>query len=115
MFSSASDSLLPDGFADLAPFVDAWAVEEAAARAARRGESRAADRQAFYEAAKSRLADALSYLDQRPLASFSEQDKRLMNLMLSFGHVALAIEIQGPDEDRHARLARHMRIVRTAA
>lgn len=105
-------ALLPSGFEDLEPFAELWAVEGAADRAVLRGASNPAAREAFYEAAKGRLVDALDYLDRKGLEAFDEKDRRLLNLMLSLGHVALAVEVQGPDEARHAQLARHMRITR---
>ena len=45
----------------------------------------------------------------------SEAEQRLMNLTLSFAHIALAVEIQGPDEEKHAKLRAHMKIVRSTA
>jgi hypothetical protein len=35
-----------------------------------------------------------------------------MDLMLSFAHVALAVEMQGDDEPKHAEAARHMHVIR---
>ena len=108
-------ALLPEGFASLEPFAAKWAVSGTAARAARRGDSTAEEREAFYEAAKDLLAPALAYLDARPLAEFSAQETRLMNMMLSLGHVALAVEGLGDDEPRHASMRQHMHITRSPA
>lgn len=106
---------LPAGFADLEPFVVPWAVDGCAERAALRESSDAGARLAFYEIARDKLGSALDYLDKKGSAAFDDADKRLLNLVLSFAHVALAVEIQGPDEARHAQLARHLRIVRVVA
>lgn len=54
-------------------------------------------------------------LDSRPIDGLSETEQRLMNLCLAFAHIALAVEVQGPDEARHAALSAHMKIVRSNA
>jgi hypothetical protein len=108
----AAPSPLPAGFETLEPFVERWAITGAAARARLRLESEAAERVAFFEAAKDLLAPALARLDQTPIDRFDAAEKRLMNLVLSFAHVALAVEVQGDDEARHARDARFLTITR---
>lgn len=107
--------LLPDGFASLEPFVARFAVEGTAHRAQLRSDSTAAEREAFYAAAKDLIPVALDLLDTRPLGGLDAAEQRLMNLALAFAHIALAIEIQGPDEARHAKLRAHMKIVRSTA
>ena len=106
---------LPAGFATLEPFVERFALASAAARAARRGDSTPEERQAFYDAAKDLVGPALDMLDKKPLDALDEQEQRLMNLALGFAHVALAVEVQGPDEAKHAELRTYMRIVRSPA
>jgi hypothetical protein len=105
-------TLLPSKFAALEPFVNSWAIAGAANRMKRRLESAEEDRVAFFNAAKDLVKPALDYLDQKPLGQFDDQEKRLMNLMLSFCHVLLAVEILGSEEPRHAEFARHMTITR---
>lgn len=105
-----TQSLLPAGFEALEPFVEAWAITGAANRLARRLSSTQEDRVAFFNAAKDLLAPALARLDAKPLNQLDAQEKRLMDLMLCFAHIALAVEIQGDDEPKHARGARHMKI-----
>lgn len=104
---------LPAGFEALEPFVERFAAPTTADRAARRSESTAEERQAFFGAAKSLVPAALDYLDTKPLDGFDDSEQRLMNLALTFAHVALAVEVQGPDEARHAELRQHMRITRS--
>jgi hypothetical protein len=106
---------LPPGFETLEPFVERFAVSGTANRAARRSDSTEAERNAFFEAAKDLVAPALDYLDTKPLDRFDEREQRLMDLALTFAHVALAVEVQGPDEARHAELRQHMRITRSPA
>ena len=112
---SGAASPLPPGFEQLAPFVDSWALAGAAHRAQRRLESSEAERTAFYHAAKDALPAALAHLDQKPLAQFDEREARLMNLLLSFAHVALAVEVQADHEPKHAQLRKHLRITRASA
>jgi len=112
---SSAASRLPPGFEQLAPFVDAWSLASAAHRAQRRLESSEAERAAFYDAAKDLLPAALAHLDQKPLAQFDAHETQLMNLMLSFAHVALAVEVQADDEAKHAQARKHLRITRASA
>ncbi len=106
---------LPVGFADLEPFAPRFAVAGTAARAALRSESSPDERAAFHAAVKDRVGTALDYLDTKQLNALDQADQRLLNLTLSFAHIALAIEVQGPDEARHATMRQHMRIVRSTA
>lgn len=112
---SGGHSLLPPGFEALEPFVESWAVAGSANRAHRRLVSSGADRVEFFAAAKDMLAAALTYLDAKPLDQFDEKEERLMNLMLSLCHVALAVEMQRDAEEKHARDRRHMKITRASA
>lgn len=106
---------LPVGFEALEPFVATWAIDGAAPRAARRSASTEDERRAFYDAVLPLMGAALDHLDATPLAAHDEAQKRLMRLMLSFAHVALAVEMQGPDETRHTPHRDAMRITRVPA
>lgn len=108
-------SLLPADFAVLEPFVDRWALATTADRAARRSASTAEEREAFFAAASPLLDPALDYLDGIALDAFSPSEQRLMDMMLSLAHVALAVEIQGPDEVKSAPWRDRMRINRSPA
>ena len=108
-------SLLPEGYASLEPFVDRFAVSGTANRAALRTDASEKERVAFFEAAKDLIAPALDQLDRKPLGELDERERRLLDLALSFAHIALAVEIQGPDEARHARMREYMRITRSPA
>lgn len=106
---------LPAGFEALEPFVESWAINGTANRDRRRGDSSAEERAAFFEATKEFVAPALDFLDKKSLADFDEKEKHLMNLLLSFAHVALAVEMQGKAEAKHAGYRKVMRITRSAA
>lgn len=108
-------SRLPAGFEDLEPFAARFAVAGTANRAALRADAPIAERDAFYGAAKDRIGAALDMLDAKPLDQLDAAEQRLLQLCLSFAHVALAIEVQGEDEPRHAEMRRHMRITRSPA
>jgi hypothetical protein len=107
--------LLPDGFATLEPFAAHWAGETSAARAQLRDSASAAEAAAFYAAAQPLIEPALTYLDTQPLATHTAAQQRLMRILLSFAHVAMAIEVQGPDESAHSLLRPHLHITRSPA
>jgi hypothetical protein len=106
---------LPQGFAALEPYVACWAVDGTAARAQLRTDSTAQERQAFFDAAKNLAAPGLDLLDQKPLAELDDSEQRLMNLLLAFTHVAIAVEVQAEDEVKHAGFRNAMRITRSTA
>lgn len=108
-------SRLPEGFEALEGFVERWAIAGSAARDRLRGESAAAERVAFYNAARELLPSALTYLDRKPLGQFDDKEKRLMNLMLSLCHVAPAVEGQGDEEPKHAKMRAFMPITQAPA
>ncbi len=108
-------SVLPAQFETLKAYAAKWAVEGTANRAALRGDSTAEERQSFYDAAAPMLSAALDHLDATPLADHTPPEKLLMNLMLSLAHVALAVEVQGPDEAKHTLCRNAMIMTRSAA
>ena len=108
-------SVLPAGYESLEPFVERFAISGTANRARLRSESTEAERAAFFAAAKDLVGPALDELDRKPLGDLDGKERCLLNLALSFAHIALAIEIQGPDEARHAPMREYMRITRSPA
>jgi hypothetical protein len=61
------------------------------------------------------LPAALDYLDRKPVSGFDENEDRLMKLLLSLCHVALAVELQGDDEPKHAQNRQRLKITRASA
>jgi hypothetical protein len=112
---TAMASLLPAGFEALEPFAPTWAVEELAEREALRGRASAAARADFYAAASPLLEAALDRLDKTAITAFDARESRLMWLMLSLAHVALAQEVQGEDEPRHAHLRSFVPFTRSSS
>lgn len=108
-------SSLPEGFGALEPFVARFAVSGTAERAARRGDSSADERAAFFAAAQDLIGPALDQLDGKPLAALDGRERRLLDMALTFAHIALSIDIQGSGENAHARMREYMRILRSPA
>ena len=106
---------LPPGFAALEPFAERFAIAGTANRAQLRSDTTPEERQAYHDVMKDLLAPALDLLDTKKLDAFHAAEQRLMNMTLSFAHIALAVEVQGPDEAKHAKLRAHMKIVRSTA
>jgi len=109
----SSTETLPSAFNALEPFVDMWAAATCSARDERRGVSTAEERCAFFDAAAPLLEPALAYLDAKPLAELDTSDKRLLNLMLSLGHVQMAVEVHRGVEPQHAAARAAMTITRS--
>jgi hypothetical protein len=106
---------LPADFEILEPFVARWCVSTSDERSRLRGDCDEEERVRFYEAGTSVMADALVYLDRKPLGELDAQDETLLKLLLSLCHVALAVELQGKEEANHAALRKLMPITRSSA
>lgn len=109
---SNADTRLPPGFEAQEALAAAWAIAGADNRRLRRIESGKAEREAFFQALTPVVPAALEYLDRKPLEAFDETEKRLMDMLLTYAHVALAVELQGDDEPKHALGARRVTITR---
>lgn len=109
------DTSLPKGFESLEPFVAQWAANSAAQRAQCRLLSTESERQAFFHAVQDQVNKALEQLDKKNLADLNTREQRLMNLLLSFAHVALAEEIQRDDESKQAQLRQYLNISQASA
>lgn len=112
---SEQPTTLPRGFEALCPFVESWAASSAAGRAECRQVRTEADRKSFYQAAHPLLPEALQYLDSKSLATLDESEQRLMHLVLSFAHVAMAEELHREKEAEHARDRHFLHITRAPA
>lgn len=101
---------LPAGFEALESFAGEWALAGAQQRYQRRIDSSEAERTAFYAAASNLIEPALAFLDQKPLDAFDDKERRLMLVLLTFCHVAQAVEVQKEQEAAHARLRKTLTI-----
>ena len=84
--------VLPDAFAELEPFAD-WSLATERERYAKRLASTMDEMQAFYDAAFSRLPDALEYLDKFELAALPEDSTRLLWLCYSLVNASFPVEV----------------------
>jgi hypothetical protein len=88
-----SANLLPDGFAELAPFVAEWAIDNEKDRYLKLHGSGIEEVRAFYNAVFARIDAIIDRLNQTPLASFSDEEKTLFNLALTFAETAHPIDL----------------------
>ena len=86
-------STLPEGFAELEPFVADWAIDNERDRYLKLHRSEIADVRALYGAMIARIDDVIDRLNQTPLASFSDQEKTLMNLAMTFAETAHPVDL----------------------
>jgi hypothetical protein len=107
--------LLPEDFGGLEEFAPHWSGASAGVRAHLRDSATPETALAFYKAVQPELASALTFLDRKPLAEHDDRERQLMRLLLSYAHVAMAIEVQGNDEPAHSQLRPYMRLTRAPA
>jgi hypothetical protein len=86
-------ALLPDGFADLAPFATTWCLATEAERWDRRMSSAMSELTDFYDAAFPRLEAAIEHCDSYPLDGLPADVEHLLQLIHSLVLVAMAVEI----------------------
>jgi hypothetical protein len=86
---------LPEGFADLQPFVAVWGgLSTPEARYLQRQESRIEDLRAFYDAVVPRFKEALAYLDTFPMDEpLPAPEALLYRVILGLTEVAAAVEV----------------------
>jgi hypothetical protein len=85
------NTMLPEGFEHLAPFLD-WALETEPERAGRRVASRFEEVRAFYDAVLPSLPAALNHLKAYRIEDLPPSSRTLMRLLLSYAEAALAVE-----------------------
>lgn len=108
-------ALLPEAFAQLEPFAAQWSLPTSAQRTMARSTATAEERQAFYDAMSPLAAGVIDELDAKPLAALSQAERHLLDMTLAYAHVALAVEIQGPDEAWHRQWRDRMVVTRSPA
>ena len=88
-----TEALLPQGFEDLAPFLD-WALEPERTRTAKKVESSMEEIGAFYDAMMPRLEEIIAYLDGLPGGDERPAPAQRLYLMsLSLVEIANLVEI----------------------
>ncbi len=90
---SAASTSLPDGFAELEPWVAGWSLATRAERYAKRLASTIDELDDFYDAVAQRAEDAIAHLDTLDLYDLPDGATRLLHLLYSFGLVSYAVNI----------------------
>jgi len=92
------EARLPNGFDDLEPLAERWALPTEAERHAKRLASTIAELRAFYDAIFKRIDDVLAYLSEFQLESLTPGGQRLLHLAFSLAEIAPAVELYGQPE-----------------
>ena len=87
-----ADAQLPDGFEDLAPWLD-WALEPERSRTAKKVGSSMEELRAFYDAVMPRMEEIIAHLDSLPSDDRPAPAHRLYLITLSLVEVANLVEI----------------------
>ncbi|MFI5507261.1 hypothetical protein ACIA48_07315 [Mycobacterium sp. NPDC051804] len=88
-----TEQQLPEGFSELEPWVDDWALATRAERYAARLNRPYDDLVAFYDAIAPHAERAIAYLDGLDIDNFDASAKRLMNMLFSMILVSYAVNI----------------------
>lgn len=87
-----TSKILPPGFEELEPLVECWAGASSDIRWDRRSRASMDEIRRYYEAMLPRADEAMRYLEQFPLGEMPEDATRLLYLLLSLPHAAMAVE-----------------------
>ena len=87
-----AEAMLPEAFADLAPWLD-WALEPERARTAKKVASSMEEINAFYDAAMPRMEEIIAHLEGFSGGAMPAPVHRLYLLTLSLVEVANLVEI----------------------
>ncbi|GLE53459.1 hypothetical protein [Mycobacterium montefiorense] len=84
---------LPEGFADLVPFVAGWALPTRAQRYEARLSKPYDDLVTFYDAIAPRAEEAIAHLDALDINELPEDAERLLHLLYSMILVSYAVNV----------------------
>ena len=84
---------LPPQFSELSRFVGKWDLPDHNTRYDMRLSTSMEELKEFFSAVLDVVEQVKAYLDERPFADYSDEDKRLARLMFAFGVVGPAVEI----------------------
>ena len=101
---------LPTGFEALEPFVDQWALNGTQARHSRRETTGIEDIRRFYDVMLAQASAAIACLDGKPFEDLTDNEQRLMFLLLALGHVAVAVEVHGQPRAPHTPYPHRVRL-----
>jgi hypothetical protein len=101
---------LPAGFEELEPFLDQWCLKGTQERHAHRESASMEDIRRFYDAMLAKAPAAIAFLDGKPFDGLTDDEQRLMNLLLALGHVAVAVEVHGQPRAPHTPYPHRVRL-----
>ena len=87
-----NEPLLPDAFAELAPFAD-WALEPERARSEKKAVSSMDEIRTFYDAMMPRIGEIVAYLEDHCGDDMPAEAHRLYLMSLSLVEVATLVEL----------------------
>ncbi|HKY92818.1 MAG TPA: hypothetical protein VJM11_17335 [Nevskiaceae bacterium] len=90
-----SERRLPAGFDSLEPFVEDWDLPGTDARYERRIRSDMASLKAFYHAFATEIPRIRALLDPKPIDTYSDEERRLVRLMMAFAIVGPSVVVFG--------------------
>jgi hypothetical protein len=90
---------LPSRFADLAPFVAAWALPNERARFEKLHAVMLDELRPFYEAMLPRMDEVLDYLDQYKVGQMPDDAHTLFELAMTFAETAHPLDLKWSDVD----------------
>ncbi len=85
-------AILPEGFEQLTPFVDHWALETQSERENRRRTSTGEEMQAFFDAVFPEIERMLGACDKFPFGSLPPSHQPLLNMALTLAEIAPSVE-----------------------
>jgi hypothetical protein len=88
-----SATSLPDGFADLEPFVAVWAKPTRQERYDTRLSASMAELTEFYDAIAPRAEQAIQHLDELDVAALPDEATRLLHLLFSMILVSYSVNV----------------------
>lgn len=90
---TTTTTTLPEGFAELEPYVADWARPTREERYDTRLSKTIEELEAFYDAIAARAEDAIAHLNARDLDALTDADARLLQLLYSLILVSYSVNI----------------------
>ncbi|MEU5323969.1 hypothetical protein AB0G67_45685 [Streptomyces sp. NPDC021056] len=90
---------LPDGFSDLAPFLDRWRLTGQQSRMRAMAAADMPELRTFYDALLPRIDAIVAHLNQFPVDDLPPQERALFDLALTFAEVAHPVDLDWRSSD----------------
>lgn len=95
MPEGAVEERLPEGFEDLAGWLNEWALKTEQQRFGKRVRSTIEDIRPFYDAMLARMPAIMEHLSRLPVEGLAPEDEALMKLALSYVEISRCFEAWG--------------------